>query len=98
GSQYTSCKLRKLLGDHKFKQSMSAKGNCYDNATCESFFGSLKAELLPSCGYFASRELARKAIFEYIEGFYNTYRRHSSLGYISPFEYLKKQNQVALAA
>jgi len=66
--------------------SMSRKGNCYDNAVTESFFGTLKAECVQgSC--FASRTQARQVIFEYTECFYNRVRRHSSLGYKSPVAY-----------
>ena len=98
GSQYTSNAVNEALKKQAFKQSMSAKGNCYDNATCESFFSTLKRELLPECGYFETRQEAREAIFEHIESFYNTRRRHSSLGNISPYEYIKKHNQLALIA
>ena len=79
-------------------QSMSGKGNCYDNAACESFFSSLKRELMPDCGYFESRREARLALFEHIEGFYNTRRRHTSIGNISPIQFIQNQNKVANAA
>ena len=98
GSQYTSQKLREQLNTLGITQSMSAKGNCYDNATCESFFSSLKRELMPDCGYFGSRREARLAIFEYIEGFYNTRRRHTSLGNLSPTQFIQKHYQVANTA
>jgi len=98
GSQYTSGDLRKELKRHAFDQSMSAKGNCYDNATCESFFSTFKRELLPESGYFETRLEAQRAIFEHIESFYNTRRRHSSLGNISPHAFIKKHNQLALSA
>ena len=99
GSQYTSKKVRQWLKANQMKQSMSHKGNCYENAHCESFFASLKTESLPESGYFSSKAEARKRIFSYIEGFYNTRRRHSSLGYLSPLEfYNQTQNQLALAA
>ena len=66
---------------------MSGKGNCYDNAYAESFFGTLKTEL----GYrYESRSVARQHIFEYIEVFYNRIRRHSALNYVSPLEYERK--------
>ena len=82
---------------------MSAKGNCYDNATCESFFASLKKETLPNCRYFDTKEQAKIELFEYIEGFYNTRRKHSSLGMLSPLEFLNKNtfnlnNQLAPSA
>ena len=65
---------------------MSRRENCVDNAPMESFFASLKKELIHDAN-FATRAEARAAIFEYIEVFYNTKRRHSSLGYVSPAEY-----------
>jgi transposase InsO family protein len=65
---------------------MSRKGNCWDNAVAESFFRSLKTELVHHED-FATRDEARLAIFEYIEVFYNRIRRHSSLGYLSPADY-----------
>ena len=98
GSQYSSKLLRKELNNHSFEQSMSGKGNCYDNATCESFFSTLKREMLPDCGYFDTRKEAKNAIFEHIEGFYNTRRKHSSLGYKSPLEFIKENNQLALTS
>lgn len=97
GSQYTSHKLRKLLKKLKMTQSMSGKGNCYDNAACESFFSTFKRELLPECGYFEQPFRVQAAVFEHIEGFYNTRRRHSSLGMMSPIEFIN-QNKSAVAA
>ena len=98
GTQYTSKLLRKQLAGFKMAQSMSGKGNCYDNAACESFFSSLKRELMPDCGYFESRREARLALFEHIEGFYNTRRRHTSIGNISSIQFIQNQNKVANAA
>ena len=89
GSQYASVEYRRLLYIHGFRQSMSAKGNCYDNAQAESFFSRFKAELIED-GKFESVEQARSEIFSYIEGYYNRIRRHSSLGYVSPMEYEKQ--------
>jgi putative transposase len=86
GSQYASNDFQKLLDDHDMICSMSRKGNCWDNAVAESFFHSLKTELVHHED-FATREEARLAIFEYIEVFYNRIRRHSSLGYLSPADY-----------
>jgi transposase InsO family protein len=87
GSQYASYRFRNLLASYNITQSMSNKGNCYDNAVAESFFGTLKTEL----GYrYESRSIARRSIFEYIEIFYNRIRRHSSLDYLSPLEYERK--------
>ena len=98
GSQYSSHLVRRWLHRRGIAQSMSDKGNCYDNAHCESFFASLKAECLPESGYFASRDEARRKLFGYIEGFYNTRRRHSSLKYLSPIQFYQQSlNQLALA-
>ena len=98
GCQYTSNLVRSWLRNRGVTQSMSGKGNCYDNAACESFFSSLKAELMPPCGYFANRLEARHYLFEHIEGFYNTRRLHSSLKQKSPLEfYLITQNNLAKA-
>lgn len=89
GSQYASVEYRRLLYIHGFRQSMSAKGNCYDNAQAESFFSRFKTELIED-GRFESVEQARSEIFSYIEGYYNRIRRHSSLGYLSPLEFEKQ--------
>ena len=82
GSQYTSLAYRALLQQHGITPSMSATGNCYDNAMKESFFATLKSECVVQP--FATRAQARTVIFEYIEVFYNRQRLHSSLGYLSP--------------
>jgi len=95
GSQYAAVDFRKELGNRHFLQSMSRKGNCWDNAVTESFFHSLKTEWLYFLK-FSTREQARSAVFEYIEMFYNRQRRHSSLGYLSPLEF--EQQALALAA
>lgn len=89
GSQYASAEYRRLLYINGFRQSMSAAGNCYDNAQAESFFSRFKAELLEN-GIFESVEQARSEIFSYIEGYYNRIRRHSGLGYVSPLEFEKQ--------
>ena len=89
GSQYASVEYRRLLYINGFRQSMSGKGNCYDNAQAESFFSRFKAELLED-GEFENITQARSEIFSYIEGYYNRIRRHSSLGYKSPLEYEKE--------
>jgi len=83
GSQYACADYRKLLTRNGFTCSMSRTGNCYDNAVMESFWGTLKTELVYHEKY-KTREQARQSIFEYIEVFYNRSRRHSSLGYLSP--------------
>ena len=86
GSQYASEHYQLLLARHGIACSMSRKADCWDNAPMESFFASLKKELIHGAD-FATRAEARVAIVEYIEVFYNSKRRHSSLGYVSPAEY-----------
>lgn len=86
GSQYTSKDYRKLLSDHGIVCSMSRKGNCWDNAVAESFFHTLKTELVYHEDY-ETRAEAKGDIFEWIEVFYNRQRRHSALGYLSPAKY-----------
>lgn len=86
GSQYASNGFRQLLQQHGFRQSMSAKGSCYDNAQAGSFFSRFKAELIEG-GAFEDIEQARPEIFSYLEGYYNRVRLHSSLGYKSPIEF-----------
>jgi transposase InsO family protein len=86
GCQYASEQFRKLLDQHKALGSMSAKGNCYDNAAMESFWATLKNELNIK-EPFNTQEEARQTIFEYIEVFYNRQRLHSSIGYQSPLDY-----------
>ena len=86
GSQYCAEASQQILADHGLIASMSRKGNCWDNACAESFFGSLKQELVYHTHY-ATREEARKDIFNYIEVFYNRQRRHSTIGYMSPIEF-----------
>lgn len=83
GSQYCSHRYRQLVQRHGLRASMGKRGDCYDNACAESFFATLKVELVYNTRY-DSREQARREIFEYIETYYNTVRRHSTLGYISP--------------
>ena len=86
GSQYASREYQKLLAAHGIRCSMSRKGDCYDNAVAESFFGSLKRERVHHRRY-RTRAEARTDLFEYIEVFYNQKRLHSSLGYLAPAEY-----------
>ena len=83
GVQYASDEFQALLKSHDMLPSMSRKGNCYDNAMMESFFGTLKRECIDGIVY-ESMDAARRAIFEYIEAWYNRRRLHSSLGYVSP--------------
>jgi putative transposase len=86
GSQYASTDYQLELEEAGLRCSMSRKGNCYDNAVAESFFATLKKELAHH-RHWRTRDEAKPAIFEYIEGFYNRRRRHSALGYRSPVEY-----------
>ena len=86
GSQYASIDFRKSLKNNEIIQSMSGKGNCYDNAVAESFFHTLKTELIYWNSYKTRKE-ARSSIFQFIEGFYNRTRRHSFLNYLSPFNF-----------
>jgi len=86
GCQYASGDYRRLLESYGMQASMSGTGNCYDNAPMESFFASLKTELVHHRRYF-SRDEAKTDIFEYIEVFYNRQRLHSSLGYLTPVEF-----------
>ena len=85
GVQYASEDYRKVIQSAGFRPSMSRKGDCYDNAPMESFFHTLKTELVHH-QHYATREEARRDIFAYIEGFYNRTRRHSAIGYLSPIE------------
>jgi transposase InsO family protein len=86
GSQYCSKKVMRIIEKSKMTQSMSRKGNCFDNAVAESFFKTLKGELFGHRA-FSNRYEARVGIFEYLEVFYNRVRLHSSIGYLSPEEY-----------
>jgi transposase InsO family protein len=87
GSQYSSQALQKPLAVIGAVPSMSGVGNCYDNATAEAFFSTLKTECFPLSNCFESRAQARRTIFEYIEVYYNNQRLHSALGYQSPGQY-----------
>ena len=89
GSQYCSHDYQKILRQHGFKVSMSGKGNCYDNAAVETFFKTIKAELIWRHPWETRRQ-AEMAIFEYINGFYNPRRRHSALGWKSPVAFERK--------
>lgn len=91
GSQYASHRYRKMLRENNITQSMSSKGNCYDNAPTESFFSTLKRELIYRENY-KTREEAKRSIFEFIEVFYNRQRRHSTLGYLSPMQFENLNN------
>lgn len=89
GSQYTSEQFQKLMADNGVQCSMSRSGNVWDNAAMESFFSSLKTERIGRKIY-RTRDAARADVFDYIERFYNTVRRHSTIGYLSPVEFEKR--------
>jgi putative transposase len=91
GVQYASQDYREQLGTWGLAASMSRKANCYDNATMESFWSTLKHELVYRC-QFRTRAEARRSIFEWIEVFYNRMRLHSSLGYKSPVDFENQLN------
>jgi putative transposase len=97
GSPYASLAYTAVLRQYGVVASMSRAGDCYDNAVVESFFGTLKAELIRGCVY-QSRLVATAAIADYIENFYNTQRRHSHLQYVSPIEFELKVQAAAFAA
>lgn len=86
GGQYGATAFRELIRQNEFRQSMTRKDNHYDNAFAESLFSRFKAELLDG-GSFTDLKSAKLEVFEYIEGYYNTIRKHSSLGYKSPMQY-----------
>ena len=85
GSQYCSKQYRKLIKENHLVGSMSRKGNCWDNAISESFFHSLKIELVHQQCYL-TRLMAKQSLFQYIEGYYNRRRRHSAIGYRYPMQ------------
>lgn len=89
GTQYTSIAFGARCREAGVRPSMGSVGDCFDNALCESFFATLECELLDR-SRFKNREEARRAVFEFVEGWYNRHRRHSSLGYLSPAEFEKK--------
>jgi len=93
GSQYASEHYQRRLSEEGITCSMSRRANCWDNAAMESFFASLKKELVHDEDY-ATREEAKASIFEYIETFYNRVRRHSTLGYVAPAEYERTHNPI----
>jgi transposase InsO family protein len=88
GCQYSAALTRELLSRRGLRQSMSAAGYCYDNAFAESAFASLKAEMIEDAQPFDSKQAAATAVFDYLETFYNRKRRHSSLAYRSPNDFL----------
>jgi putative transposase len=93
GCQYSAAKTRALLAQAGLRQSMSAKGYCYDNAFAESFFATLKADLLPETQSFPSHSAARLAVFDYLETFYNRRRRHSAFNQQPPLTVLNQYFQ-----
>ena len=95
--QYTSKVFRALLAAHKGLQSLSRPRQCWDNAVAESFFATLKEELVYRL-VLTTRDAAQRAIFEFIEVFYNRNRLHSTLGYLTPAEYEKMRQKSAEAA
>ena len=97
GSQYAGRAFRQLLKAHGFKGSMSRKGNCWDNAVVESFFGTLKQERVQWRSY-QTRVEAQQDILDYISMFYNSYRLHSTLGYTSPSDFEKQMMEMKKAA
>lgn len=94
GSQYVASDYRELLAAHEVVASMSRRANCYDNAVAESFFASLRWELLER-QQWATRAAVRTAVFEYIEVWYNRHRRHSALGYLSPWQFEQRLHSAA---
>ena len=89
GVQYASDAFQQILSVKGYRGSMSRRGDCWDNAVAESFFKTLKAELIYHCRY-QTRDEARLEIFDYIEVYYNRQRKHSTNGYLSPVNYEKK--------
>jgi putative transposase len=92
GAQYTSLAFSRRCRDAGVAPSMGSIGDAYDNALAEAFFATLETELLTR-HTFATRKAARLALFDYIEGFYNSHRRHSALGYLSPAEFEQQEGQ-----
>jgi putative transposase len=97
GSQYASADYQRALAQHGIVCSMSRRGDCWDNAVAESFFATLKVELVHDAAW-ATRAAARTELFEYLELFYNAQRRHSALGYLSPRAFERRWDQTASAA
>ena len=96
GVQYRGNDYQNMLIDNGIQCSMSRKGNCWDNAVMESFFGRFKVELIYAENY-KTVETAQAGIFEYIEMFYNRMRRHSANGYVSPNEYEQQYKQLTVS-
>lgn len=94
GTQYTSVAFGGRCRQAGVRPSMGSVGDCYDNALCESFFTTLECELLARHSFRTQAE-ARRKVFEFIEGWYNPHRRHSSLDYLSPMNYERKRQESA---
>ena len=92
GNQYASELYQRYLGRHRFVCSMSRKGHCWDHCVADSFFHTLKAELICHAAYL-TRAQARRELFEFIELFYNRVRRHSTLNYQTPLQYARQQER-----
>lgn len=97
GTQYTSGEFRELLARHEIVQSLSRPGQCWDNAVAESFFATLKEELIYR-QIWPTRAALRRAVFEYVEVFYNRQRLHSSLGYLSPVDFERQKGHHLIEA
>jgi putative transposase len=97
GTQYTSIAFGQRCKDAGVRPSMGSVGDCYDNALCESFFATLECELLDRSSLRTQAE-ARLQVFDFIEGFYNTHRRHSALDYLSPIDFEQRAEPVSPAA
>jgi putative transposase len=95
-TQYASGDYQRVLAQHGIVGSMSRRGNCWDNAVAESFFATIKVELVHDAAW-ATRAAARAELVEYLEVFYNGQRRHSALGYLSPRAFERQREQEALA-
>jgi putative transposase len=96
GSQYASGDYQRVLAQHGIVCSMSRRGDCWDNAVAESFFATVKIELVHDAAW-ATRAAARTELFDYLELFYNGQRRHSALGYLSPRAFERRREQATLA-
>ncbi len=96
GSEYASGDYQEVLTQHGIVGSMSRRGNCWDNAVAESFFATLKVELVHDVTW-ATRAAARAELFNYLEIFYNGQRRHSALGYLSPRDFERQRDHAAQA-
>ncbi|MDF1500568.1 MAG: integrase core domain-containing protein, partial [Anaerolineales bacterium] len=94
GSQYTSLAFGRRCREARVRPSMGSVGDAYDNALCESFFATLECELLDR-STFRTRDQAGRAVFDFVEGWYNPHRRHSSIGSVSPVRF---EREHALAA